>query len=64
MRIALNDVNSAGLSTTLLPVANAGPSFHAAICAGKFHGITHPTTPTGSRNTSARFSGPVGETWL
>ena len=55
---------SAGLTTTLLPVARMGPSFHAAIWAGKFHGRTQPTTPSGSRTISARLSGPVGETWL
>ena len=26
----------------------AGPSFHAAISSGKFHGMIWPTTPTGS----------------
>ena len=33
----------------LQPVASAGPSFHAAINKGKFHGMIWPTTPTGSR---------------
>jgi hypothetical protein len=56
MRIALSDVSSAGLRTTLLPAARAGPIFHAAICAGKFQGITAPTTPTGSRMIKAKFS--------
>src|SRR5260370_23756639 len=28
----------------------AGPSFHAAISSGKFHGMIWPTTPTGSRS--------------
>ena len=27
------------------PVASAGPSFHAAISSGKFHGMIWPTTP-------------------
>ena len=31
------------------PSASAGPSFHAAISSGKFHGMIWPTTPTGSR---------------
>ena len=35
--------------TTELPVASAGPIFQASIAAGKFHGSTAPTTPTGSR---------------
>ena len=34
----------------VLPVASAGPSFHAAISNGKFHGMICPTTPTGSRS--------------
>ena len=41
-------VCSAGLSTTQLPAASAGASFHAAIKIGKFHGIICPTTPNGS----------------
>src|ERR1035441_8564056 len=32
-------VCSAGLRTTQLPVVSAGPSFHAAISSGKFHGM-------------------------
>ena len=39
MRSAVNGVCSAGLRITQLPQANAGPSFHAAISMGKFHGI-------------------------
>ncbi len=60
IRSALSEVCSAGFKMTLLPAPNAGPSFQAAICVGKFHGITAPTTPTGSRMIIARFSGPVG----
>ena len=41
-------VCSAGLSTTQLPAASAGASFHAAIRMGKFHGMICPTTPSGS----------------
>ena len=48
-RSAVSGVCSAGLSTTVQPVASAGPSFHAAISSGKFHGIICPTTPMGSR---------------
>ena len=43
-----SDVSSAGLRTTVLPVASAGASFQAAIDIGKFHGTIAPTTPTGS----------------
>ena len=41
-------VCSAGLSTTALPAASAGASFHAAIRIGKFQGMIWPTTPSGS----------------
>ncbi|MNN80136.1 hypothetical protein D3C81_1968410 [compost metagenome] len=41
-------VCSAGLSTTQLPAARAGASFHAAIRIGKFQGMICPTTPSGS----------------
>ena len=41
-------VCSAGFSTTQLPAASAGASFHAAISSGKFHGMIWPTTPSGS----------------
>ena len=52
-RSAVNGVSSAGLSTTVLPAASAGPSFQAAIVSGKFHGVMRPTTPTGSRTVQA-----------
>ena len=38
-RKAESGVCSAGLSTTVQPDASAGPSFHAAISSGKFHGM-------------------------
>ncbi|MCY1540680.1 hypothetical protein D9M68_763330 [compost metagenome] len=41
-------VCSAGLSTTQLPAASAGASFHTAMRIGKFHGMIWPTTPMGS----------------
>src|SRR3984957_18068179 len=47
---AVSGVCSAGLSTMQLPVVRAGPSFHAAISSGKFHGMICPTTPSGSRS--------------
>ena len=52
-RSAESGVCSAGFSTTVLPQASAGPSFHAAISSGKFHGMIWPTTPTGSRSVYA-----------
>ena len=49
-RIAVSGVSSAGLSTTVLPQASAGPSFQEAMLSGKFQGTIRPTTPSGSRN--------------
>jgi hypothetical protein len=42
-------VNSAGLSTTVLPAASAGATFHDASSSGKFQATIAPTTPSGSR---------------
>ena len=36
---AVAEVYSAGLSTTVLPIARAGATFHASISNGKFHGM-------------------------
>ena len=44
-RSAVRDVVSAGLRTTVLPVASAGATFHASISSGKFHGMICPATP-------------------
>ena len=46
--MVLNGVSSEGLITTVLPHANAGPIFHAAVRIGKFQGVMTPTTPSGS----------------
>ena len=48
----LNGVSAAGLSTTVQPASNAGPSLLAARNSGTFHATIAPTTPTGSRVTS------------
>ena len=48
-RSAESGVSSAGLSTTVLPQASAGPSFQLAMLRGKFQGTMVPTTPSGSR---------------
>lgn len=45
---AVNGVCSAVLITTVLPHANAGPTFQANMRRGKFHGIIWPATPIGS----------------
>ena len=44
-------VNSAGFSTTVLPVASAGASFHDSSMNGVFHGVMSPATPIGLRFT-------------
>ncbi|MGF6696776.1 hypothetical protein OKW38_001387 [Paraburkholderia sp. MM5496-R1] len=54
---ALPGTSSAGLKMTQLPKARAGAVFHAGIAIGKFHGVTRPTTPTGSRVTSTAKPG-------
>src|SRR5699024_4786121 len=46
-RNVVNVASSGGLTTTEFPAARAGPSFHASIASGKFHGRTAPTTPMG-----------------
>src|SRR3546814_19250783 len=45
MRSMHSGVNGDGLSTMVLPVANAGASFHAASSTGQFHGSIAQTTP-------------------
>ena len=45
---AVSGVVSAGLSTTVLPVASAGAIFQLAMSIGKFHGMTWPATPSGA----------------
>jgi hypothetical protein len=59
-RSAVSGDCSAGLSTTLFPVASAGPIFQDAIISGKFQGTTAPTPPSGSRTIETCASGPVG----
>ena len=44
---AVSGVVSAGLSTTVLPVASAGAIFQAAISSGKFQGMICAATPIG-----------------
>ena len=46
---AVSGVSSAGFSTTVLPAASAGATFHDAIVSGKFQGVISATTPSGSR---------------
>ena len=41
-------VHSAGFSTTVLPAANAGPTFHVASIRGAFQGVMSAVGPAGS----------------
>ena len=50
-REAESGVNSAGFSTTVLPVASAGASFQDSSMNGVFHGVIRPATPIGLRLT-------------
>jgi hypothetical protein len=45
--------SGAGLSSTALPKASAGASFHSGIASGKFHGVTSPASPCGRRRASS-----------
>ena len=44
---AVSGVVSAGFSTTVLPQASAGATFHASMSSGKFHGMIWAATPSG-----------------
>jgi hypothetical protein len=55
-RAADRGVFSAGLSTTVFPVAMAGTTFQTACHSGKFHGVMAAATPTGSRRTKVVFA--------
>ncbi len=46
-RRVVSGVVSAGLATTVLPAASAGPTLLASRVSGKFHGVIAPTTPMG-----------------
>ena len=62
-RSAVREVNSAGLSTTVFPIASAGAIFHASISSGKFQGMICPTTPTGTRPGSSRSMSWAQPAW-
>ena len=53
---------SAGFRIKLFPVASAGANFQQAISNGKFHGVTAPTTPSGSLVMVAIILSLVGAT--
>ena len=49
----------AGFTTTVLPIASAGPIFPAMFTIGKLYGVMQATTPTGWRTTIAPMSPPA-----
>ena len=62
-RSAVIGVCSAGLSTTVFPIASAGADFHDVMAIGKFHGTMIPQTPTGSRNVISTPGAAPGMVW-
>ena len=63
----MSGVSAGGLITTPFPAASAGASLRVIIAAGKFHGVTITTTPTGGWCTMIRLA-PEGavliEPWM
>jgi len=55
-----NGVCSAVFRTTVLPHANAGPTFQANMRRGKFHGMIWPATPIGSCNVCTWYGPSAG----
>ena len=53
--------HSAGLSTTVLPAARAGASFHVDSMNGAFHGVITTAGPAGMRTTV--FAVPFEDQW-
>ncbi len=52
----MSGASSAGFSTTVQPVASAGPIFQIVAVSGPFHGMMAPTTPTGSLSVKEKIS--------
>ncbi len=48
----------AGRTTTVLPIASAGPILPTMFTSGKLYDVMHATTPTGARRASAPMSPP------
>ena len=44
----VSGAHSGGLTTTVLPAANAGPTFQVVSIIGAFQGVTRTATPAGS----------------
>ena len=59
--VAHHGVSGAGLRTTVLPAASAGPSLARLIWWGTFHGVMAPTTPVASRRTHRWDGIPIGD---
>ena len=48
----------AGRTTTVLPIARAGPILPAMLTIGKLYGVMHATAPTGMRRAIAPMMPP------
>ena len=53
---AVSGVSAGGLMTVALPAPSAGATLRVIIAAGKFHGVTITTTPTGGWVTMTRLA--------
>ena len=54
-RMAVSGDCSAGFTTKVQPAASAGAALRVTIAAGKFHGVTAETGPTGCGRTMRRL---------
>ena len=57
---AESGVSDAGLTMTVLPAANAGPTLWQTRLSGKLNGAMAATTPQGTRSVKPSFLEPVG----
>src|SRR5438132_5751042 len=57
---ASSGVYGEGFSTTVLPIASAGPSFQRSRYRGKLNGVIAATTPTGSLKIAPEPVPPIG----
>ncbi len=51
----------AGLTTTVLPMASAGPTLPAVLVSGKLYDVMAATTPTGARRATPPMIPPGAE---
>jgi hypothetical protein len=54
--MSASSASSAGFSTTVQPVAKAGPIFQIDALSGPFQGMIAPTTPTRSFRVNDTYS--------